>query len=83
MHLKKLLHLFSSKENMMNHIRQSLALSGFQLEPSRNISLIISSSFSEYINMASKIDPKIIVDELAMKNAKITDLNKEMVYLKE
>ncbi len=67
----------------MNHIRQSLALSGYQLEPARNISFIVSASFTEYINLASKIDPKIILTEFAVNNAKITDLNKEMVTLKE
>lgn len=46
MHMKKVLQLLSSKENMMNHIRQSLALTGFNLESAKNIAVILSSSFS-------------------------------------
>lgn len=33
--------------------------------------------------MASKVDPKLILDELAAHNAKIKDMNREMVVLKE
>lgn len=46
MHLRRLLLLLSSKENMNNHIKQSLALSGLNMDSSKNIAKIISDSFS-------------------------------------
>jgi hypothetical protein len=56
---------------MNNHVRQSLALTGFNMESSKNIAIIITESFSEYINLAAKIDNRLIREEIVTNNVRI------------
>jgi hypothetical protein len=61
----------------------SLQISGYSCEIATEIAKVVSLSLAEYVQLASKVDIKVIREEIFAGHTKIAILNKELIKLKQ
>lgn len=81
--IHRLIKLLTSEQNLKRHLLHSLQISGYSCEKATEITKIVTLSLGEYIHLASKVDIKVIREQILSGNTKIALLNKEIIKLKQ